>query len=139
MAKGKTIALYVTVGVASFFVITGLAIRNWLKMKVTEAGSPSAFASQMALSSLERRVSGRMGEALSPEQRDKIQQAILQLRGQSSRFDQGKTVALFTIISDFEQQVKREHGQPSPESVKLLVANLQTLCSMQNSGEPPKP
>ena len=138
MAKVKTIVLYATVGVASFLVITGLTIRNWLKTKSAEAGSPSALATQMALSSLERRIKGKVGEALAPEQREKIQQAILKLRGQSSLFDQGKTMVLFTAISEFEQRVQREHGQPSAESVNSLVTDLEALCPIRNTGKPTK-
>lgn len=133
MARGKTVALYVGMGLGSFCVIAGWAVRDWLRAKAEEAGSPSAFATQMALSSLERRTTGKEGEALSSDQRERIQQAILRLRRQSSRFDQARTMALFTVLREYEERVKREHGRPSPESVQGLIVHLEELVPQASS------
>lgn len=133
MAKGKTIALYVGMGLGSFCVVAGWAIRDWLRAKAEEAGSPSAFATQMALSSLERRMAGKEGEALSSDQRKRIQQAVLRLRKASPHFVQAKTMALFTAIRDYDERTKREQGHPSLESVQSLVVCLEGLVP---PGEP---
>jgi hypothetical protein len=132
MANMRNSILYAVIGIGSLCLIAGVFARNWLKSKIVEAGSPEAFAAQSALSGLERKIKDRLGGSIAPDQREKLQQTILHLRGQSSHFDQTKTIALFTILSEFDQRTKIEQGQPSHESVGMLLTHLEALFPIKD-------
>jgi hypothetical protein len=66
-------------------------------------------------------MNGEMGKMVDHDQREQLQKALLRIRNQASHFDRTQTIALFTILSEFDQRTKSEHGLPSRVSVGLLL------------------
>ena len=139
MADGKKVLLFTGIGLCCVLVISGIAARSWLKAKIVEAGSPSGFAAQTAMSGLEKKLKGNLGNALTQEQKQSLEQVILRIRNNSANFDMGQTVRLFETIKDFDRRTKQAGGNTSHESATLLLAKLESLCPNEKRQEPQKP
>jgi hypothetical protein len=129
MADVKNVVIYAAISVTVVLVISGITVRSWLKGRIEAAGSPTAFASQLALSSLERKIGGELGKSLTPSQREKLQVTIRKTQGMSRNFNQAQTIRLFQVLDNFDKHTKNENGHPSEESILSLVSDLESLCS----------
>ena len=129
MADIKTVVIYAAISVSVVLVISGITVRGWLKGRIEAAGSPTAFASQMALSGLERKIGGELGKLMAPSQREKLQATILKAQGMSRNFNQAQTIRLFEVLDSFDKHTKSENGHPSEEGILALVSGLESICS----------
>ena len=138
MADGKKGLLFAGIGLGCVLVIGGIAVRSWLKAKIVESGSPSGFAVQTAMSGLDKKLSENFRNALTQDERQRLEQVILRIRNNSVDFDMSQTMRLFEIIKDFDRRTKQEGGNTSHQTATQLLANLESLCPNDVRQEPQK-
>lgn len=127
MADIKRTVAYAALGVTIVLVAAGVSVRAWLKGQVEAAGSPTAFAAQTVLSSLDRKVHGELAGLLRPDHQERLQAGIRKAQGLSRRFSQPQTIRLFEILDGYEQRTKRDGGCPSEETILSLISDLDSL------------